>query len=112
MKVLTMNELHAFIGLMYSRAALNWGNLCYPILFSEHGHDLFGATMLCNRFGFINAHLTFDDDTTRAYLWKTDRFAALRKVFDLFNTECAKYLHPSEWLTMTRLSIPCVIRLP
>ena len=96
-----MTELLAFFGLMFLRAALNQGMLRSPILFSKHGHFLFGAAMSCNRFNFLNSHLSFDDEGgNRSSRWKKDRFAALRKIFNLFNIECARHLIPSLWLTI------------
>ena len=50
--------------------------------------------MSCNRFKFLLARLSFDDKLQRDRRWDTDRFAAMRDIFEAFNESCAKYMSP------------------
>ena len=57
----------------------------YKILFSETaGHQIFAATMSKHRFKFLNAVLTFDNPEERRELWKSDKFAAARRLTLMF----------------------------
>ena len=53
---------------------------------------MFSATMSRNRFVFVRAHLSFDDEATRENRWQHDRFGAKRDVFEVFNFECMSCL--------------------
>ena len=52
--------------------------------------------MSVNRFKFLLARLSFDDKLQRDRKWKTDRFAAMRDIFEAFNENCAKYMSLEE----------------
>ena len=100
-------EVRAFIGLMYIRGLLGQNSLSAKILFAnETGHPIFGATMSKDRFVFLTAHISFDDEETRNDRWKHDRFAAIRHLFESFNDNCSKHLVPSEYLTIDETLYP------
>ena len=61
-------------------------------LFADEGHYAFGAIMSKNRFKFLLSHITFENHI--------DRFAAMRPVWELFNSNLGKYVAPSEYLTI------------
>ena len=61
---------------------------------------MFSATMSRNRFVFVRAHLSFDDEATRENRWQHDRFAAKRDVFEVFTFECMTCLVPGGYLSL------------
>ena len=69
-------------------------------LFPIDGHYSFGAIMSKNRFKFLLGHITFDNHIDRENNWPIDRFAAIRPVRELFNSNLDKYVAPSEYLTI------------
>ena len=94
-------EIRGLIGLFYYRGIYNLSGHAVKLLFSETmGLPLFSAVMSKNRFGFLVSKLCFDDSTTRKQRWSRDRFAAFRKVFELFNNNCAQYVTPNICLLM------------
>ena len=44
--------------------------------------------------------ITFDDKETRNERWQTDRGAAIREVFQLWNSNCSKWLFANVWITI------------
>ena len=66
MKEVTVEEIYAFIGLYLYHGLYKLNTLSVDKLFSnDFGPPIFSATMSRNRFVFIRAHLSFDDETTR-----------------------------------------------
>ena len=59
-----------------------------------------------NRFAFLCRFIQFDDATTREERWKRDRFAAIREIFEAFNSNCAKVRTPSEYLAVDETLYP------
>ena len=59
-----------------------------------------------NRFIFIRAHLSFDDETTGENRWQHDRFATMRKGFEIFNFECMSCLVPGDYLSLDETFYP------
>ena len=70
------------------------------------GPDIFGATMSQQRMKFLLAHITFDDKSTCKDWWPSDRFAAWRDIFEIFNKNCSKYVIPSEYLAINETLYP------
>ena len=90
-KPLTIIELKAFFGLFYVRGLLKLNYSDKSMLWEDKiGHPIFAATMSEKRFSFICRFLIFDDPLTRRQRWKTDRFAAIRKIFEDWNNNCGK----------------------
>ena len=103
----TVLEIKALFGLMYFRGLLGQGLQYSQNLFSDVcGHAAFGATMSSSRFKFLLSHLRFDDPETRQERWKTDRFAAIRELFELFNDNLSKFLVPSAFLSIDETLYP------
>ena len=101
MKEVTVEDIYAFIGLY----KLN--TLSADKLFSnDFGPSIFSSTMSRNRFVFIRAHLSFDDETTRENRWQHDRFATMRKVFEVFNFEWMSCLVPGDYLSLDETLYP------
>ena len=82
-------EIKAFIGLVYFRALMKLNHMDVRFLFQyDIGPPLFGATMGVNRFKFLAANVSFDDNNSRKRRWITDRFGAFREIFEEFNDAC------------------------
>ena len=45
----------------------------------------FSTTMVEKRFEFVSRFITFDDKTSRAQCWKSDKFECLRELFEQMN---------------------------
>ena len=107
LKVCTVIEMRAFIGLMYYRGLYGLNMMSTNVIFSErHGPPVFSATMGKNRFGFILYHLCFDDRETREERRKHDRFAAFRDVFEEVNEKFGKALIPEDYLSLDETLYP------
>ena len=103
----TVAEIKALFGLMYFRGLLGQGLQRSRNLFSDlTGHFAFGATMSGSRFTFLLSHLRFDDPETRPQRWKSDRFAAIRELFEMFNENLSKFLVPSAYLSIDETLYP------
>ena len=48
----------------------------------------------------------FDDYSARTKRWEADRFAAIRKVFELFNQNCGRALIPDDLLSIDETLYP------
>ena len=70
------------------------------------GQDIFGATVSQQRMRFLLAHIAFDDKSTCKDQWLSDRFAAGRDIFEMFNKNCVKYVIPSEYLAIDEKLYP------
>jgi hypothetical protein len=82
-------ELKAFIGLQYLRGLMQLNYQDYDRLFEDKiGHPIFSATMSKNRFKWINRMITFDDPQSRPERARSDRFAAMRSFFEVWNDNC------------------------
>ena len=91
-RLLDQEEFYAFIGLLYARGLLGQSMHTYKILFSgTAGHQI---------FTFLNAVLTFDNPEEQRKLWKSDRFAAARRLTVMFNEQMKNVLVPSEYLSI------------
>ena len=100
-------EMLAVIGLIYLRGLLGLASHNIEILFNNlTGNPIFGATMSKNRFKFLLSHISFDDAGDRPERWKYDRFAAFRKIFEIFNYNCGKVAVPDNYLTLDETLYP------
>ena len=100
-------EIRALIGLMYYRGLFQQVSIDTKYLWNDdYGHPVFGSTMSCKRFNFLMARLSYDDKATRTERWKADRFAAIREIFEDFNTNCCRMLTPPELLAIDETLYP------
>ena len=107
LKETTKTEIKALIGLIYLRGLYGMNHRNIELLFAKDiGIDIFGATMSQQRMKFLLANITFDDPDERAQNWPSDRFAAARPLFEKFNSNCSKYVYPSEYLTIDETLYP------
>ena len=99
----SVEELNAFIGLLMMSSFWNlsllgcWTNPMAP----PH----FAATMSYRRFLTLLTKIRFDDYKTRASRRQTDKFAALREIFDDFAENLSRYSNPSESVTVDEMTV-------
>lgn len=106
-KLVDRIDIEAFIGILYLRAAFRVNLLSKDYIWNhESSYDSFGATMSVNRFKFISRFITFDDKSTRADRWKTDKFACMREIFEEMNVRNAKMRSPSSLLAVDETLYP------
>ena len=99
-------ELDPLFGLTYFRGLLDVNLYLTDRLFSADSHFVFSSTMSKNRFRFLRSHLDFDIAEERPELWKTDRFADMRQIWELFSSNLNKYAAPSEYLSIDETLYP------
>ena len=99
-------EIDALFGLMYFRGILGVNLHMTDRLFSNDSHFVFGAIMSKNRFRFLKGHICFDDPQESTRLWETDRFAAVREIWEIFNSNLSKHVAPSEYLSIDETLYP------
>lgn len=107
LKITTTLEIRAFFGLMLYRGLYKLNTFTVQRLFSErYGPPIFSATMSRNRFLFLIANISFDDETTRANRWKYDRFTAIRELLELFNNQCMTCIRAGDYLSLDETLYP------
>lgn len=114
MKDATLEDLKAFIGLLYI-AGLNRSNrqnLNDLWRTDGTGVEIFRTTMSLQRFYFLQNCLRFDDKNTRDQRKKTDNLAAIRDIFDNFVENIQKHYVPSENLTIDEMLLSFRGRCP
>ena len=105
-KKTSKDEIDALFGLMYFRGILGVNLHMTDRLFSNDSHFVFGAIMSKNRFRFLKGHICFDNPQERTQLWETDRFAAVREIWEIFNSNLSKHVTPSEYLLIDETLYP------
>ena len=93
-------EVDALFGLMYFRGILGVNLDMTDRLFSNNSHFVFGTIMSKNRFRFLKCYIFFDNPQERTQLWKTDRFGAVREIWEIFNSNLSKHVAPSAYLSI------------
>lgn len=93
-------EIYALLGFMYARGMKNLNYFETRLLFDAGEAAIFAATFGHNRFAFLHSVLSFDDESTRQQRYQSDRFAAIRNVFEIFNEACMTVLIPETFLTI------------
>ena len=66
----------------------------------------FGTIISKNRFRFLKDHIRFDNPQERTKLWETDRFAAVREIWEIFNSNLSKHVAPLEYLLIDETLYP------
>ena len=103
---LDVDELRAYIGLMYFRGLLGLSKHSVSRLWGKDGHIVFASTMSMERFKFLASKIAFDDKESREERWVQDRFAAIRELFERFNTNCGKLIEPPQYLALDETLYP------
>jgi hypothetical protein len=97
-----------FLGLFYARGYFSWNYENYERIWDvSRSNSIFTATMGLTRFKQLLQFLTFDDKHTRDYRYKRDKLAAARKVFEIFNDNCGKYMMSSAYVTIDECLYSC-----
>ena len=93
---LELLEFRAFLGLFYACGFFSWNYESYERLWDvPRLNAIFVATMSLPRFKQLLQFLAFDNKETRDERYKSDKMAACREVFEVFNDNCGKPLMPS-----------------
>ena len=77
-------EIDALFGLMYFRGIFGVNLHMTDRLFSDDSHFIFGTIMSKKRFKFLKGQICLDNPQERTQLWETDRFAAVREIWEIF----------------------------
>lgn len=65
--------------------------------------DVFRATMSIKRFYFLLRHLRFDDMNTRTERATHDNMAAMRNIFEKFNSYCQEHYQIGEYCAIDEM---------
>ena len=102
-KRISLDELHAFFGLMVETGVFRLFREPLDNLYCEDrnkSRPIFNATMPRDRFKVILRFLRFDDETTRSVRQKTDALAPIRYVIDTINENLRAIYLPNKWVTI------------
>ncbi|KAJ8956807.1 hypothetical protein NQ318_014221 [Aromia moschata] len=95
-------EIRAYIGLSYYAGLFKVNNTRTDDLWSVHAPPLFRAAMTQRRYKFLAMTIRFDDKSTRQERLPTDRFAHVRRVWDMFISNCREYYTPGDVVTLDK----------
>ncbi|XP_066951251.1 uncharacterized protein [Macrobrachium rosenbergii] len=94
-------ELRALLGLLIFSGCQRNNHLSFREMWDPStGAGLYCSTMSFGRFEFLLNCLQFDNPETREDRQKTDKFAPVRKIWDIFIQKCGEMYTPSENLTV------------
>ncbi|XP_068203998.1 piggyBac transposable element-derived protein 4-like [Palaemon carinicauda] len=95
------DEIRALFGLLIFSGGQRDNHLTTREMFSpKTGPPIYRAAMSEDRFCFLLSCLRFDDKDTRAQRQTTDKFAAIRVIWEIFIDNCGKMYVPSETVTV------------
>ena len=105
-------ELKAVLGLLYMRGLYQQNLWLVDRLWNPQiGPSVYSATVSLNRFKFILRFVTFDDPETRNERWKTDKFTAIRSIFEIWNNNCGKHVLCGDYVAIDECLYPCRNRI-
>ena len=93
-------EIDALFGLMHFRGILGINLHMTDRLFSNDSHFVLDAIMSKNNFRFLKGHICFNNPPERTQLWETNRYAVVREIWEIFNSNFSKHVAPSEYLSI------------
>lgn len=100
-KTIDCVELRAYIGLLLLAGVFKSCNESTESLWdSQKGRAVFRATMSLQRFFQISRVLRFDDRETRSCRKQSDKFAAIRSLWDMWVEILPKLYNPSAFVTV------------
>ena len=95
------NEMMAFIGVLIMFGLKQDNHVPTQEMFSKTtGPALYRAAMGERRFSFLLRAIRFDDMETREERKRTDKFAAIREIWDMLINNCTSRYCPGENLTI------------
>ena len=105
-------SLKAVFGLLYFRGASLDQQIPVRDLFSEAANSFYRTVMSRNDLITFLSIMTFDDKNTRSERKRTDKFAAFREVFEMWNENLPKYFTTSGFVTIDEQLIASRCRSP
>ena len=110
---LSLNELEAYIGLLYARGVSGAKNIPVLDLWSKDwGLAICKSTMSRNRFLEIARFIRFDVKSTRSARLQTDKFALFSYVWNRFIENCQAAYIPGAFITIDEQLFPSNTRCP
>ncbi|KAJ3598661.1 hypothetical protein NHX12_002166 [Muraenolepis orangiensis] len=107
----TMDQLKAFVGLVYLRGITGGKSQKLEDFWSaEMGNPVFKETMFRQKFRDIMRYLRFDDKSTRAARLLEDKFAMISETFDRFVKNSTASYTPGENITVDEQLFPTMAR--
>lgn len=108
---LTLEELDAFISILYARGIYCAKGIEVDSLWSKTwGPPFFNQTMARNRFREIMRFLRFDLKSTRSHRLETDKFALVSEVWNRFISNCNINYTPGPNITIDEQLFPTKTR--
>jgi len=108
---LSKNELTAFFGLCILRGVLKGRDEpLFNFWNEEYGRPIFRETMSRNKFKSILRYIRFDDKNSRSLRRQTDKFAAIRDLWNSVMDNCQKSFFPNPNVTVDEQLFPCRAR--
>ena len=105
-------ELEAFLGLCLLRGVFKGRNEPLSRFWeTEHEQPIFRETMSRNKFQAILRYIRFDDKISRPLRRRTDKFAAIRELWNSLMDNCQKSYFPHADITVDEQLFPCRSRL-
>ena len=101
-------EIDALFGLVYFKGILGVNLHMTDKLFSNGSHFVFGAIMSKNHFRFFKGHICFNNVQKGTQPWETDRFAAVREIWEILNSNLSKHVAPLEYLSIDETLYPMI----
>ena len=101
-------EIDALFGLVYFKGILGVNLHMTDKLFSDGSHFAFGAIMWKKHFRFFKGHICFNNVQERTQPWETDRFAAVREIWEILNSNLSKHVAPLEYLSIDETLYPVI----
>lgn len=110
---ISLEELDAFISLLYARGAFISKGISINDLWSKTwGLNFFHQTMARDRFKEIMRYLRFDLKETRSERLRTDQFALVSEIWNTFIENCLLCYKPGENITVDEQLFPSKARCP
>ena len=110
---LNVEELEAFIAVMYARGVTGKSDLSLHDIWTERwGVPLCKSAMSRNRFSKILRFLRFDVKSNRLQRLQTDKFALLSEVWNHFVSNCCTCYKPGAFITIDEQLFPSKARCP
>lgn len=109
--IISVEELNAFIAILFARGALGANTLAAKDLWNKTwGPPFFGSVMSRNRFLDIMRYLRFDVRSTRSVRLQTDKFGLASDPWNRFISNCQSCYKPGENIAIDEQLFPTKVR--
>ncbi|KAJ8277134.1 hypothetical protein GJAV_G00071830 [Gymnothorax javanicus] len=109
---MSVEELKAFIALLYVRGTFNKNVEMESLWSNEWGMAFFPSTMSRQRYREIMRYLRFDNKNDRQARLQNDKFALISKVWDQFVANCVACYKAGAFVTVDKQLFPSKTRCP